>query len=235
MPWSAIIAAVRRNRNKTRPTHVKGTTAHGEAWLQLIWVKRQLGTLEKLAYPDHFQSFVWGLNEFVTSARKVINYLKSGEANRRDDFRIWFADEERKLLGDPRFKFFCDLRNISDKDCPIVPRLSMARDVVVTELVVSGSKNTPFKHPETGETIMTFKPLKKGVPDQKIKIRKRVPVYVLSAWPDEDVLTFLRNIVLTFEDFVNRAYSKFPERVTSYLVKANGRRSLWVSLLLFYP
>jgi hypothetical protein len=208
-----------------RPTHVKGTTAHGEAWLQLVWVKRQLATLEKLAYPDHFQDFVWGLSEFVTSARKVFNYLKS-EAHRREDFRIWFAGEEKKLLGDARFKFFCDLRNMSDKDCPIVPRLSMARDVVVTELVVSGSKSTPFKHPETGETIMTFKPLKKGVPDQKIKIRKRVPVYVLSGWPDEDVLTFLRNTVLTLEDFVNRAYSKFPEQVPSYLVKANVRPSL---------
>jgi hypothetical protein len=201
-----------------------GQTNQGEAWLQLMWIRRKLTELEKLAYPDRIQGFVWELNDFLSSARKVLNYLRR-EPRRPKGFREWVEAEFKKLEHtDARFRFFLNARNISDKDMPVVPQMSEIRDEVVSRLELSGDRETEFKHPETGETVAVFRPVDSGVAPNTIKIYKRIPYYILDGWESEDVLTFLRNIVSTLEDFVRRAYEAYPDEATDFLTRAVGIR-----------
>src|SRR5258708_5851311 len=91
------------------------STIEGEAWLHLVRVERRLAELKEFATPDTFQQFVWELNDFISSARKVTNYLLR-EPGRGSGFKAW-AKKQLQLLGAvARNKFFYDLRNISDKD-----------------------------------------------------------------------------------------------------------------------
>jgi hypothetical protein len=199
-----------------------GQTSQDEAWVHLVRVRRKLAELEKLANPDCMQSFVWELNDFISSARKVTNYL-GREPGRPAGFPQWVNAEFKKLREtDARFAFFVNVRNMSDKDGAIVPRLSEIRDQVVSVLELSESKETEFKHPETGETVAVFKPVGSDVTQRTITFRKRIPYYVLKGWEGEDVLTFLRNIVSTLEDFVSRAYAAYPNEATEFLTKVVG-------------
>jgi hypothetical protein len=187
-----------------------------------VRVRRKLAELEKFANPDNMQTFVWELNDFISSARKVTNYLLR-EPGRPVGFRNWVDTEFRNLRqADARFAFFLNARNISDKDRAIVPRMSEIRDQVVSVLELSESKETEFKHPETGETIAVFRPIDRNATKRTITFRKRIPYYVLTGWEGEDVLTFLKSIVSTLEDFVDRAYTAYPNEATGFLTKAAG-------------
>lgn len=195
-----------------------GQTNQVEAWLQLQRVKRKLPDLEKLAVPDSMQNFVWELNDFISSARKVPNYLRS-EPGRPNGFEQWQQAEYKKLLRDARFDFFRKLRNISDKNCAIVPRMAGIRDKVVAEIDLSESNEKELKHPETGETVAILHRCvgSSSVVGGKIVVHKHTPHYVLDGWPSEDVLTFLANIVVTLEDFVRRAYTAYPNETSVHL------------------
>jgi hypothetical protein len=89
---------------------------------------------------------------------------------------------------------------------------------VVAVLELSDSKETEFKHPETGETIAIFRPLDSSVTERTIKFHKRRPKYFLSGWDSEDIVTFLKNVVATLADFVDRAYRAYPSQATSFLI-----------------
>jgi hypothetical protein len=202
--------------NRNRPT---GQAGECEAWMHLVRINRKLAELEKLAASDRMQDFVWELNDFVSSARKVTNYLRS-EPGRGKGFRQWVDDEFIKLRdAEARFRFFLDLRNISDKDCAIVPQMSGIHDEVVA--VVDLSKETELKHPETGETIAIFHRQREGVViGDKISVHKRKPIYTLEEWPDEDIFTFLKAVIASLEDFVSRAYSAFPNPTSEFLKRS---------------
>ena len=51
-----------------------------------------------------------------------------------------------------------------------------------------------------------------GSPGSEITVRQaeQVVSYFLSAWPDEDVVTFCQENTKTLEDLVDRAYRQFP-------------------------
>ncbi|HTA60347.1 MAG TPA: hypothetical protein VK805_19495 [Candidatus Baltobacteraceae bacterium] len=169
--------------------------------------------------PDTMQSFVWELNDFLSSARKVVNYLRY-EPGRPTGFDEWQKPEYEKLVsGNARFAFFRKLRNVSDKNCAIVPRMAGICDRVVAEIALSDKKETEFKHPETGETVAVFLRAKNSGAGDKIVVHKRSPRYVLDGWPSEDVLTFLSNIVATLDDFVCRAYAAYPNEASVFLTK----------------
>jgi hypothetical protein len=186
--------------------------------MHLFRVKRKLEEVEKLAMQDNMQTFVWELNDFLSSARKVTNYLRR-EPRRPKGFREWVDAEFKKLRGDARFNFFLNLRDISDKDCVIVPQMSGVRDEVVGVIDLSHSKETEFKHPETGETLAKIRRLVDGGGECKIMVHKRRPHYVLDGWDTEDVSSFLRGIVATLDDFVRRAC--LLAVVTHFLRKAD--------------
>ena len=201
--------------NRERPT---GHTSECEAWLHLVRVRRKLEELEKLATQDRMQVFVWELNDFVSSARKVTNYLRR-EPGRPNGFRVWVDAEFKKLRGDARFKFFLNLRDISDKDCAIVPRMAGMRDQIVAEIDLSDSKETELKHPETGETVAVLHRVSNSAAGGRIVVHKHTAHYVLDGWPAEDVLTFLGNIIATLDDFVRRAYAAYPNETSDHLGK----------------
>ncbi|HEX2715615.1 MAG TPA: hypothetical protein VHM88_25825 [Candidatus Acidoferrales bacterium] len=121
--------------------------------MHLQRVQRKLAELKNLAAPDTLQTFVWEFNDFISSARKVFNYLRR-EPGRPLGFQPWVDAEFKRLSSDPRIRFFLDLRNVSDKDCAVVPSHSEIEIHLAGVIELADSAKTELKDAETGETIM---------------------------------------------------------------------------------
>src|SRR5438270_8622946 len=173
-----------------RPKHKRGAAVQGEAWMHLCRVESKLRDLKRLATPDRFQNFLWELNDFISSAKKVINYLKS-EPGRGSGFKPWLDQEVAGFSSTPRNKAFLDLRNISDKDCAIVP-LEEHREVqVATNIEWTGLNLGELKDSQTGEIIARIHSRDQLGVSENLTVTKTQVKYYFEDWPSEDILTFL--------------------------------------------
>jgi len=205
------------------PTDVIGTTIEGEAWLHLLRVERKLAELKKLATPDTFQQFVWELNDFISSARKVSNYLLK-ELGRPSGFEGWVKNQLKLLRAVPRNKYFYDLRNISDKVCTITPSQEVHGTEIVDRVVVQEGTEPDLKDPKTGEAIARARIAVKGLSEEErtLTITRNTVKYFLEGWPDEDILTFLDRIVDALRTLVYSAYEAYPN--SFQLHRMSGQR-----------
>jgi hypothetical protein len=196
---------VRRNRQA-------GPTGEREAWIHLQRVRRKLEELKKLAASGTFQEFVWELNDFISCARKVTNYLRR-EPGRPAGFQAWVDAEVRRLGTDPRVSFFFDLRNISEKECAVVPSHSEVNIHAAGVIELADSVETELKDAETGETIAHVRYVRldgNRVAKSTITIYKHRVSYFFDGWPTEDILAFFEHVVSDLTDLVDRAYMAFP-------------------------
>lgn len=192
-------------------TNTRGSTIEGEAWLHLLEVEDQLAALKKLATPDTYRLFVRALNDFISSARKTVNYLLR-EPNRPKGFKAWARTRLESFRAQPRIKFFYDLRNISDKECPVAPHHAEYGTSIVESLVLRDDVETELKDAETGEVIARISAASEGLRDEDrtITVHKGHVKYFFKGWPTEDALTFLDFVVGELRDLVVAAYDTFP-------------------------
>lgn len=197
--------------------------------MHLCRVESKLRDLKRLATPDRFQNFVWELNDFISSAKKVINYLKSepgrGSAFRGSAFRRWLDKELAGFSSAPRNKAFLDLRNISDKDCAIVPLEEHRKVEVTTEIEWISPNVGELKDSKTGETIVRVHSRDQSGVREDLTVIKTQVKYFFEDWPTEDILTFLTHVVANLRNLVERTYDAFPNGFTLHkdsVVSADG-------------
>lgn len=192
--------------------------------MHLQWIRRKLDHLKNLAASDNPQEFVWELNDLITSARKVTNYLRR-EPGRPAGFQAWVDAEVRRLQTDPRISFFFDLRNTSDKECAVAPSHSEINIHVAGVIELVDSAVTEVKDPGTGETMahVSYVSLDENrVAKSTITIHKHSVSYFFDGWPSEDVLAFLERVVSDLSDLVYRAYKAFPSDFDLHIAGGSG-------------
>jgi hypothetical protein len=204
--------------------HAISVGIEGEAWLHLLRVDKKLAELEKLATQDSFQQFVWELNDFVSSARKVTNYLLR-EPGRPPGFKAYVKNEMKSLRAIPRNKYFYDLRNISDKVCAVAPSSAAYGTSIVESIVLQDGVETELRDSKTGEIMAHVRLGVTGLSEEErtLTITKGYVKYFLAGWPDEDVLTFLDSIVDTLRKLMYAAYEAYPNTFQLHRVTQIGQ------------
>lgn len=187
----------------------------GEAWMHLQRVASKLEQLRKLASPERFQNFVWELNDFISSAKKVIDYL-TNEPHTGTGFNAWWKAERDRFSADPRNKFFLNLRDISVHDCAIVPREEHRLVHDVAAIQWTGSNDGEIKDSETGEVIAYVRAAYRSIAEGNLKFSKCKVDYYFEDWPSEEILTFLMYIVANLKTLVEHTYDSFPNGFTFY-------------------
>jgi hypothetical protein len=198
------------SNKKQRPTHKTRTTPKGEAGDALEHATSCLRELEALSVPSKQKLFVGRLNDFISAARRAVEYLPK-EAGRDSQVKSWTRQEHENLIGsDPRYKYFCALRAISIHDCIVQP--DKAEHIVeVTESIrFSGYFETDVLDPETGKpgghVIYDGPAGADGIHEQR-RVRTK---YFFADWQQEDIVTFCGELLTTLQGLINKAYQLYP-------------------------
>jgi hypothetical protein len=183
-----------------------------EALIQLQRVYRKLRQLKDLAASGVTPEFVDAINDFISAARRVTNYL-SREPGRPTGFQQWVDSEVARLLrSDPRLRFFFDLRNHSEKAGAVVPSQSKVSIEAAGTIELVDSAEVAPKDPTSGEILayVHYNELKNGrLAKSTITAHKRSVSHYVHGWP-EDVLSFFDHVARSLNDLVERAYKAYP-------------------------
>jgi hypothetical protein len=144
------------------------------------------------------------LNEFVSAAKKVINYLQR-EPGRPKEFQKWLDAEWKKFRQNRRGEFFLALRDQSDKDQIVYPVIRGSYTNVVGTVDLS---KEPLARTDPSGSIKIHRREGSAI-NHIINVYERRPLYYVDGWPDEDIMSFLREVVVIIQDCVMRAYEEF--------------------------
>jgi hypothetical protein len=196
---------------RRRVARTRRSTPNGEAQNVLDQAAGCLRELTDQRTARNPQRFVRRLNDFLTTARKVPEFLPK-ELGRQAGLKAWVKTEDARMLaGDRRYAHFTALRNVSSHDCIVQPDHAQQTVQVTSEMRISGHAEIELHDAETGRTAVA-----RGVYDgpvgaesfhRETKVRT---TYYFADWPNEDIVTFCREILATLNGLVVRAYRHFP-------------------------
>ena len=184
---------------KHRPSRTPRPTPKGEAETGLQDAEAHLHELRQITNPNQERTFVRRLNDFLRSARVVENYLER-EAGHAGGLQAWVRKEHLNLrASNPRYNYFVDLRNVSEKDCVV------ELDVGDISVDISDARL------ERGPAAALASAYDFGSPGAENAVQAtRVTIkYSFKDW-HEDVLIFCEQVTKTLRDLVTQAYQMFP-------------------------
>ncbi len=198
------------SRKRQRPTHKRRPTPKGEAGTALEHAEACLHELQTISRPNQRELFVRRLNDFLAAARRVSEFL-SKETGRAPGLSSWIRQEHDNLIGsDPRYAYFCALRTISIHDSIVQPDRAQHSVEITASLRVSGHFEAEVRDPETGRPagrVIYDGPVGAESVHEETRVRTK---YFFADRPNEDIVTFCNEVLVTLRGLVSKAYQLFP-------------------------
>ena len=150
------------------------------------------------------------LNDFLRSMRTVVDYLPK-ETGHRAGFEGGHG--QRSICSVKRirdFELFVKLRTISEHDCSVEPARADTHVEISDQLVLRGSLEVVLRDARTGKVISRVSQAAPVGEETTVAQASIYTRYFLNNWPEEDIVSFCKAVLVRLESLVIEGYQFYP-------------------------